>query len=149
MVAPHLRPATAADSQALFDWRNDALTRAVSGSHAEIDRDAHEAWFLASLASDSRTIYLAEVEGEPAGMVRFDREGAAAEVSINLAPAFRGRGFAGEILAGAIGSYRDGNGIPVRLLARIRPDNAPSIRLFAAAGFVPAGADGDLELFEL
>ncbi len=149
MVAPVLRAATAADSQSLFDWRNDAQTRAVSVSQGEIDRDAHEAWFLASLASDSRTIYLADVEGTPAGMVRFDLEGETAEVSINLNPLFRGQGLAGPILSGALARYRDGARMPVRLVAHIRQGNGASIRLFGAAGFVRVSTDGELDRFEL
>jgi RimJ/RimL family protein N-acetyltransferase len=121
-----LRPATAKDAQALFDWRNDPVTRAMSVSGDPVDWEEHLLWLESALASPVRSILIAE-DGVPHGTVRLDRD-IRTEVSITLAPSARGLGLAAPILRLAT----DGRG---PFVARIRPDNAASRRAFEAAGF--------------
>lgn len=143
-----VRAATAADSPLLLAWRNDPVTRAASVSAGEVSAAEHEAWFARVLASQVHRLYLAErgKGSDPVGMVRFDLDpdAAAAEVSINLNPAFRGQGLGLPVLRAAIDAFDAATGGDVRLDAVIRPSNTASIRLFIAAGFAPAGGDEDL-----
>lgn len=149
MTAIHVRRAVEADSRALFDWRNDPTTREGSVSTDVVEWPQHETWFRASLANPSRRIYIAEIDGSVesrVGMCRFDRDGDDAEVSINLNPAFRGRGISGAVLRAAIDAYRESEH-PVGLIARIRPQNVASVRLFKSAGFVRTRRDLDVDWF--
>jgi RimJ/RimL family protein N-acetyltransferase len=142
------RPATAADSRRLFDWRNDPLTRAMSRGPDPVAWEVHEIWFAEALADPDRDILIGLAEGAEIGMVRFDLDaewsdetGREAEISINLAPSARGRGLAAPLLAAAIRAFNHNRRCEIR--AEIRADNLPSRRAFEAAGFRLAGeADG-------
>ena len=131
-----VRPAVPADARDLFEWRNDSATRSASLDREAVRWEDHLSWFERSLASASRRIFLAEDDGVAIGMVRFDNDDATGtiEVSINLAPAVRGTGRSGAVLAAGIAALTATRPQAV-LTARIRDDNLPSIRLFAAAGF--------------
>lgn len=137
-----VRPATSEDSRNLFEWRNDAQTRAVSLSTDEIAWPDHDRWYTASLANSRRLIYIAEAplattNPEPVGMVRFDVDevGEFAEVSINLNPDARGKGFGTVTLVEGIRQFESDRPELRGTTALIRDTNAPSIAIFAKAGF--------------
>jgi RimJ/RimL family protein N-acetyltransferase len=76
-----------------------------------------------------------EVSDGKAGIVRFDRtEGSEWEVSITVNPQMRGRGLGARLLSAAIAERRNEMGNP-DLIARIKPENAASQRIFDKAGF--------------
>lgn len=142
-----LRRARAADAQAVFDWRNDPVTRAASLSTAEVDWHTHQRWFARALENPRLVMYLAEQQAEPQliGMCRFDinEAGDSAEVSINLNPLARGQRLAQPLLDGAIRSFGDEHGAVRELSAQIRAENYASRLIFERAGFVQiASADG-------
>jgi len=133
-----VRAAVADDSRMLWRWRNDETARENSISTDEVPFDAHEAWYEGSLRSPSRRIYVGlDDDLDSIGMVRFDREHDHSVVSINLAPQARGRRLALPVLRAGIDRYRDDVGGALALVALIRDSNAPSLRLFTAAGFAP------------
>jgi RimJ/RimL family protein N-acetyltransferase len=147
------RPAVSSDAGDLFTWRNDPDSRAASLSQDVVSRDGHDRWFASSLESTTRWIYLAvdEESGSSVGVCRFDlaEQDATAEVSINLNPNWRGRGLSGTVLTGGIAAFRAASALAVPLTATIRSSNAASARIFTAAGFVPVGADGDIDYYRL
>jgi RimJ/RimL family protein N-acetyltransferase len=137
-----VRPATSDDSRNLFEWRNDAQTRAVSLSSDEITWPDHDRWYTASLANARRLIYIAEMQlattsPEPVGMVRFDIDDAGqfAEVSINLNPDARGKGLGTATLVEGIRQFESDRPELQGTTAQIRDSNAPSIAIFTKAGF--------------
>lgn len=147
------RPATSDDALVLLRWRNDPSVRAVSRSSDPVPWDSHRTWLARVLEDPARRLYVVEHGGVQAGTVRFDRLGDEQggetewEVSITLAPEARGRGMAGDVLAAAEDAFTaEGQG--ARLVAAILPDNAPSQRLFARAGYahVPHRRDGDFDV---
>jgi RimJ/RimL family protein N-acetyltransferase len=142
----NIRPAAAQDSRNLFKWRNDPLTRLASISQAEVGWPDHERWFVNSLESSERHICIAEItEGlavRAVGMCRFDLDPKReiAEVSINLNPAFRGRGLAAPVLQAALQHFlAEHSG--VALEATIRLANSASERIFTSSGFSRRSAD--------
>jgi len=144
-----LHPAGPDDSVSAFEWRNDETTRAASISQDPVPWDDHERWYAAMLSNPSRYLYIAMAEGERVGLCRFDVDGAAAEVSINLAPAARGGGLAGPILRAGIERLREAAGAHLTLTATIRPDNVASVRTFTALGFVPSSSAAGLDHYVL
>lgn len=140
-----VRPAGEQDSLDLLAWRNDPVTRAASIDSHPVSRAAHEAWFARVLADPHRVLYIGDDSGTSIGMVRFDaaEDGRGAEISINVAPAARGRGLGHELLLAAISRYREAVA-PRMLRARIRPGNAASLRLFRGAGFSTLGGSRDM-----
>lgn len=147
-----LRRATEADAEVIREWRNDPATRAMSIDQDPVPLPQHLAWFHRALEDPHRVLLIAEQEGTPVGMCRFDvaEDGAQAEVSINLAPERRGRGLGSAVLSGALRALVEtGSGIR-RVTAVIRPENVASVRLFESLGFVRVSdARADLLRYEL
>ena len=150
-----LRPARLEDSAAVFAWRNDPLTRAMSRSARPVTWDDHQRWFAAVIDVPSRRVMIAEGAGEQLAVLRFDRmdgrdgtdagEGAW-EVSINLNPAWRGRGLGAAVLRAACDGFQ-GPGACLSLHAEIRAENAASRRIFEAAGFLALSTEGEILVY--
>jgi RimJ/RimL family protein N-acetyltransferase len=127
-----LRPATEADGEAIWHWRNDPATRAASLSQDEIPLAAHMGWYRAALEDLARAFFIGSAEGSEIGFVRLDREDGVATVSIALAPEARGRGLSVPFLRAAL----DACPWPVaHFRAVVRPENAASRALFDRLGF--------------
>jgi RimJ/RimL family protein N-acetyltransferase len=143
-VGLSLRPATAGDSERLLEWRNDPQTRTMAVVQAAVARAAHERWLTVRLGDADTLLTIVEQDGEPVGTVRLDRHGPdEAELSITIAPTARGRGLARPAIELGVEHARREWGV-ARVTARIRPENAASLRAFAAAGFETVRTGGDL-----
>lgn len=139
-----LRRASADDAARLLEWRNDAQTRAMAITQDPVPAADHRRWLDARLGDADTLLTIAEHDGEPVGTVRLDRHGPAeAELSITIAPAARGRGLARRTIELGVEQARREWGVDC-VTARIRPENAASLRAFAAAGFETAGEEGGL-----
>ena len=139
------RPAGAADAGMLLAWRNDPETRRWSRTPSPVPASEHRAWLDRSLADRDRMLLVVEDADGPVGTVRWDHEPGGWEVSITVAPERRGAGFAGPVLAAGERALRAVTGAAVPVTAVVHRDNMASARLFARAGYQPAGppdADG-------
>lgn len=130
-----LRPATMDDAKAVLEWKNDPLALAMSKNTKPISVAGHMAWFEQSLAGAFREILIAHEDARPVGMVRFDRDDDDLYVSINVAPAERGRGYGRRMLDMALSPNQS-------YVAEIRPENTASLRLFAGCGFRRVDTEG-------
>lgn len=81
-----IRQANTQDSHNLFKWRNNSSIRAVSNSKALISWKDHKRWFATVLADQNRELLIGSISNKPIGVVRFDKVGDIAEVSIYLVP---------------------------------------------------------------
>jgi len=134
-----VRPATARDRDRLLDWANDPVTRAAGFSLDRIDPEAHRQWFARRLAEpDQGRIWIGRLGRRTIGVIRVDRApDHSLAVGIALDPAARGRGLSRPLLEAGLAAARvvfPGS----TFRAWIRADNAASLSLFRAAGFVPA-----------
>lgn len=120
-----IRLASQQDADVLFDWRNDVLSRKMSRNTHEITREEHDAWLTAALLDSHREIYIAEMDGYPAGMVRVDYKegGGVCELSWIVASEYRGMGIGKEMVRTVADSLK------AMLFAEIRPENAASLRI--------------------
>lgn len=143
-----IRPATTDDTDLLLDWANEPSTRAAGYHPDPIDPATHRRWLADRLGAPGRRLYIGLDDGVPVGPVRIDiDEDGRAEVGISVAEAARGRGAGRELLQAGLtaaladeAASADDGGPPIRtFVARIRPDNAASLALFAGAGFHDAG----------
>jgi spore coat polysaccharide biosynthesis predicted glycosyltransferase SpsG/RimJ/RimL family protein N-acetyltransferase len=151
-----VRPASASDSPPIWQWRNDPVTRAASATTEEVAWEDHVSWFERVLASSSRHLLVGEVARERVGIVRFDllddeewknlvgefselshgeEPPTRFEVSINLAPASRGRGYAAPLLQAGAEWLANTVAEPFLVVARIRVSNTASRRSFARADY--------------
>lgn len=119
------------DALNILEWRNEPHARAMFRSSESVDPAAHLVWYSRALESNHKRIFIGEACGKPVGMVRFDKTGLAWEVSINVASAFRGKGYGRQLLRLGIETFRERP-----LLAHIKIENAASLRIFEACGFL-------------
>lgn len=143
-----LRAATLDDAAAIREWRNDELTRTMSRNAAAVSEADHMRWFVRTLDDPAKLLLVGSVAGDKVGMARFDRLAPDTwEVNINLAPAHRGKGWSHDLLAAALEAVAAHN--PMEIVAEIKPENAPSRRLFEAHGFRRVGTFGEVDRFVL
>lgn len=145
------RRATAADSRAVWAWRHVGGANRFYANPAPVPFPGHDTWFRAALAAGTRSLLIAEdAAGTPIAHLRLDpdgQEGAAASVSIVLAPEARGRGLAGPALRCAIWAAEDQGLLLLR--AEVHEQNAPSLHLFRVAGFEEVAPEAPFRHFEL
>jgi RimJ/RimL family protein N-acetyltransferase len=87
---------------------------------------------------------MAEQAGEPVGTVRFDREGASAEISVTVAPGHRGGGVGSKVIREVAELELAARPGLTDVVAEVQDGNERSLRAFERAGYVPA-ADGRRE----
>ena len=148
VCAMHLRPATHADSLAIWAWRNDPLMRHMSVTQSLVRLPDHQRWFTAIMSDPQRCLMVGEIAGEPVGVVRFDLDDGTATVSINVAPAWRGRSLGGQLLDQGVERYAH-SGLAKRLIARVRLENKASRTIFRRSGFQQVGRSGGFITFEM
>ena len=134
--AIELRPATLADCDAIHAWRNDETTRRFSGDAAAIPLTRHREWFQRTLAAPSVDLLIGERANEPVGVLRYDREGAAATVSVYLVPGQSGQGFGVELLRSGSRWLRERRPDVRTIRAHISTANSASLRAFSDAGYL-------------
>lgn len=147
-----VRLATLADSHDILAWRNDQQTRQMSRESSPVSEPDHAAWFDSMIERSDRLLTICGASGkdEKVGVVRFDLYGSQeAEISINLAPTARGRGFAKACLKRAIEFLQREHPNCTRICAEIREDNVGSIRSFEGVGFVFIGQRENFRQYEL
>ena len=89
-----------------------------------------------SKSSGNKTFYIGEHNGTKIGVCRFEynNEKNISEISINLNPNERGKGYGKKLLTNAIKTYlKNKNCI---LSAKIKEDNTISLGLFSSSGFL-------------
>ena len=138
-----IRTALVSDSQDILNWRNDKISREMSFNNNIITPDKHKAWFLNSLKNPAITMYVGEEKNYKIGICRFDihNDYAFTEVSININPLVRGKGYAKKFLQFSINTYfkKKKN----KLIAQTKKKNLASIKIFKAAGFYLASKSED------
>lgn len=138
-----VRPAVENDVVRIWEIRNDASTRSVSGSSDPIPLHDHRKWFECRYFVDfpSNYCFILETGGEVAGYCRFDESENPPGfiVSIALGEMFRNRGMGHTLLSRAIELFRVIRKDPANLFARIMDNNCGSISLFHKNGFVLCG----------
>jgi UDP-2,4-diacetamido-2,4,6-trideoxy-beta-L-altropyranose hydrolase len=133
------RTARQKDCQLLWEWANDPVVRAASFSTEPSTWENHVRWFGAKLSDPNCHYYLfLNQEGVPIGQVRFDTSGDKTEISISIAPNFRGAGFGADAIRIASKHLFQETAI-TRIYAQIKPSNSSSINAFRKAGYHTAG----------
>lgn len=134
-----LRAATLADARQLHAWRNAEDVRAQSRATDPIPFDRHRLWLARTLAGDRVRLYVATLGGPldaGIGTGRLDRIGdATVEVSLVIAPEWRGRGW-GRLLIERLCDEARHLGM-CAAVAETRVTNAASLISFLRVGFVP------------
>lgn len=124
-----IRPATVYDCDQLLVWRNMPEVYEL-GNGKTVNRTEHVSWFNRALTSNDVMLNIIEPK---AGMVRIDRNGIRADISIYLMTSFQGQGIGKKVIMQATENAHKVWKIDV--YATIHPTNDRSKRTFEAAGY--------------
>jgi UDP-2,4-diacetamido-2,4,6-trideoxy-beta-L-altropyranose hydrolase len=130
----NLRKATSDDTLLLFHWANDPEARRNSYFSEVITLETHQRWFNNRLKDGSTIFYIVELEGVPAGLVRYDVADDRTIVGVTIDKKFRGRGFASVFLKATAEQYFGQHHQDI--LAYIKKTNMASVKTFEKAGYV-------------
>ncbi len=131
-------PAELVHSKLIWEWRNDQKTRLMSRQIDLIPWEQHCDWFENSLVNPSRYLYIIKIDSNPFGVARFDLISSANnsfEISINLAPSYRGKGLGSLLLNHVLIRFNKDLPKDKLILAEIKRENNKSNLLFSKYGF--------------
>ncbi|WP_027186544.1 GNAT family N-acetyltransferase [Desulfovibrio inopinatus] len=132
-----VREATADDLLQNWLWVNDPLTRKMFKQNEYIGWSEHCDWYERMLNNEEVVLCIGMLGEHRIGNVRFDRRmDRSYEMSINLDPSFRYKGFGSQMLTKAISLVRQSRDVEL-LFAMAKKVNVASIRVFEKSG-VPA-----------
>ena len=112
----------------------------------------HSCWHEKVLLDNCRKLYLGEEGGIPIGIVRFDKcdnKEYVFDVSINISPASRGKGFGKQLLNNGIRRLNKEVKNCKFIRAEVKKDNESSNKLFKSCGFIFIEDESGLNSYEL
>lgn len=135
-IRVRLRKVKLSDAEFLFDLRNDFVTRKNSFSQKKIKIEDHLNWLKKVLASNRKIFYIIiDKKRRSVGQVRFDVLKNTAEISVSIKNKFRKKGFGKEAVGYSSLYFLDKFNNFKKIIARIKKDNIPSIKVFKKAGY--------------
>ena len=144
-----IREATDDDIWDIFQWRNDPISRAMFVNQEPVSYDEHEKWFKETQASLERKIFLSVDGVNKIGVCHFKLkyDEGVAEISVNLNPAARGRGFSQKCIYMSCIAFQSHFALPINAI--IKHGNLASERGFIGAGFEKIGTDTSFTQYRL
>ena len=132
-----IRFANTNDCEDVYAWRSDSISRSMFFNNSTHSIEEHRDWFESSLININRKLYIGELATSKIGICRFELNttDSFVEVSINMNPQSRGSGLGKRFLTSSVEQYLKSN--QYDLLAKIKPDNLASLRIFKSSGFMP------------
>ena len=130
-----IRAADKSDCEDVYAWRSDIVSRTMFFNSNIPSYEEHFQWFNSSLNNSDRKLYIGEIGSTKIGVCRFDHntKSRVVEVSINMNPKFRGRGYGKRLLASSIRAFQ--KIYKTEFLAKIKPENLASLKTFKSLGF--------------
>jgi RimJ/RimL family protein N-acetyltransferase len=143
-----LRLATREDVHEIWQLRNSRDVRAVSRRKHDLDPIEYAQEICAAIEAEESQVLTVDIGDKVSGYVRIDpRRGAEFEIGIAIDKSLRGRGVGTRVIAEATGAFLRTHP-EAALVALTRPDNIASGRAFEAAGYSPAGTDGEFLVYK-
>ena len=133
-----LRNAEEKDCRLIYGWRNHPDVRRHFFNSRNISYPGHEKWFFDSLKKEGRTILVACENGREVGIIRFDvmpSDPICMEIDIYVDSDHHGRGLGKEILNKGEKWITENTTIRY-LVARVKPENEASVKMFEKSGFI-------------
>ena len=139
-----IRAASRSDCEDIYVWLCDPVSLSMFFNTSIPSYKEHKDWFNSSLNSADRKLYIGEVGSMKIGICRFDRnkKNGTVEVSINLDPNCRGSGFGKRLLESSIRCFQKIQ--QNDLLARIKPKNVASLKIFKSLKFQEISSKADV-----
>lgn len=133
-----IRKVTAEDSSRIFAWANEQAVRQHSLNQAEIKPEEHEAWFTRKITAPDARMYIVELEGKPAGQIRFDIDiiNSQASIGYSVDAAYRGRGLGTAVVRLGIAALHASRPDINEIKAIVKITNQPSMLVFEQLNFL-------------
>lgn len=131
----YLRRATIEDMDLLYRWANDPIVRHNSFNTDTIPYESHIAWFNKNMENPLVLQFILMDDQIPIGQIRLNISGADAEIGYSIAREFRGKGYGHLILRLLSDEIRKNHSEIKRLIAKVKPENQASNRLFEAEDY--------------
>jgi RimJ/RimL family protein N-acetyltransferase len=120
-----------------FHWANEAEARKQSYRSDAIPLAEHSRWFAARLADPGTRLWVAEASGDPAGQIRFQRDGDTVWISFSVDARFRGRGIGGFLLREGVRLLKEESPWPtLRIRGAVKKSNLASRKAFLRSGYI-------------
>lgn len=130
-----LRRATESDCARIHHWRNAREIRCFAIDSAPISYETHLQWYMAVLVDPNRVLLIGEIDDEPVGVLRYEKDSECATVSVYLVPGNEGLGIGTSLIEeGSLWVEENWPDIKV-IRAPIRAGNDASRAAFQSAGF--------------
>ena len=130
-----LRKVTKSDEDLLFNWANDSDVRKWSFSKHFIKLDEHAKWFKKKYNDPNVLMWIFEVNNDPEGLVRLEKENNKVLLNYLIAPQSRGKRLATKMLKIAMNEVRI-HWHNIKVFAYTLPENIASIKSLEKAGFL-------------
>ena len=139
-----IRAADKRDCEDVFAWRSDIVSRTMFFNSNIPSYEEHVQWFNSSLNNTDRKLYIGQIGSTKIGVCRFDHDtnSDVVEVSINMNPKCRGRGYGQRLLASSIQTFQ--KVYKSEFLAKIKPENLASLKIFKSVGFQEISSKEDM-----
>ena len=146
----NIRFANKHDSQIIFNWRNDPVSRKMSHTKNIVGWEKHTRWFTDSLANQNKLILLCEEDGttKKVAVVHFESLSNRALISINMSSLFRGKGKAKYCLNNSIHFFAQHYPNVSYIDAQIKSLNFASKHAFESVGFYCIRKEKDMLFYE-
>ncbi|WP_164969472.1 GNAT family N-acetyltransferase [Halarcobacter ebronensis] len=132
-----VRKALEEDKEIIWKWWNDETTRKMMKQNEFVPWEDHIKWYENTLKSEKRILLMSLENQNKLGVVRFDfKESNIYEVSINLNPEYRGKGYGKLILKASLNFFLKENQEVKKLFAMFKKINVASKKTFLENGFV-------------
>lgn len=131
----YLRYATHLDMDILFEWANDPIVRSNSFNSQPIPYDAHKAWFNRMMAEPCILQFILMDDDKLVGQIRLNIDADEAEIGYSIASDYRGKGYGHKILQLVAGLVEKDYPQIKKLIAKVKPDNSASKKLFESEGY--------------
>lgn len=147
------RKVTIEDQKIVWQWWNDPQTRQMMKLNDNVPWEVHKKWFQDILTSKTKILLMSTLKNIKLGVVRFDlQEDNIYEVSINLNPEHRGKGYGKKILKNSIDFFLKYHPETLKLFAMFKKINIASKQTFLHNEFTivenPSKETKGLEMFD-
>ena len=130
-----LRRATIDDMDLIYDWANDPVVRSNSFNTNSIRYEDHQQWYKNVMEDASVLLYILMDDEIPIGQIRLNIQDSEAEISYSVSAEYRGKGYGKILLELIVDEVKISHPEIKTLLAKVKPDNLASNKLFVDEGY--------------
>ena len=132
-----IRVASKNDLKLYFEWVNDKLVRLNSLNSNVITYENHKSWFIKNLNTPNCYLLVMDINGKPAGQIRFEINNEISLIDYSIDKKKRGIGLGNKIVKYGIDFVMEKlHSKKIKLLkATVKRSNLASINIFMNNGF--------------